>query len=204
MASVASAGQGQPDCNTPRFVYRSFQYAKATGQREGGVIDPAGRVGTAARAVASLLLLLGLLGCAATTDYISTPEAAASPTPEVIPSAAAAPAATITRELTVSERATLADAFSAGLSNPEGVRFKWTKIPVITVEGRRSVDYCAQLNAQNDKGTYQGMQPFLATVIIENGVVTGGAIATTSAKGAGRDPALVPTLCRQKGLDPFT
>ena len=107
------------------------------------------------------------------------------------------------RELTVSERATLADAFSASLSDREGVKFRWTRIPIVTGEGRRSLDYCAQLNVRNSKGTYQGLQPFLATIIIENGVVTGGAIAATSSEGVTQDRALVPTLCRQKGLDPF-
>ncbi|MBR0797583.1 hypothetical protein JQ615_19530 [Bradyrhizobium jicamae] len=167
------------------------------------MIGPSGLLGTNARAVAPLLVVLCLSGCAATTEYVSTPEAAASPTPEAGSLPPAAPTATSTRELSVTERATLADAFAASLSNPEGVKFKWTRIPVVTGEGRRSFDYCAQLNAQNDKGAYQGLQPFLATIIVENGVVTGGAIATTGTRSAGRDSALVPALCRQKGLDPF-
>lgn len=154
-------------------------------------------------AVAPLVLLLCLSGCAATTEYVSTPEATESPTPAVAPPTPAASTDTPRRDLTVSERATLADAFSASLSDREGVKFKWTGIPIVPGEGRRSLDYCAQLNARNSKGTYQGMQPFLATIIIENGVVTGGAIAATSSEGVAQDPALVPTLCRQKGLDPF-
>lgn len=159
------------------------------------------RVRHAVKAVAALVLLLGLSGCAATTtEYASTPEVTASP---MSPLAPATPAETPMRDLTVSERATLADAFSASLSNPDGVKFTWTRIPLVPGEGRQSLDYCAQLNVRNGKGAYRGMQPFLASIIIENGVVTGGAIAATGSDGAERDPARVPTLCRQKGLDPF-
>jgi hypothetical protein len=157
----------------------------------------------AIKALAPLILLLCLTGCAATTEYVSTPEVAASPTPAAALPTSPASAETPTRELTVSERATLADAFSASLSNPEDVKFRWTRIPIVSGEGRRSLDYCAQLDTRNGKGTYRGMQPFLASIIIENGVVTGGAIAATSSDGIERDPARVPTLCRQKGLDPF-
>jgi hypothetical protein len=123
--------------------------------------------------------------------------------PPIASPAPTASADASTRELTIAERAILADAFSASLRDPEGVKFKWTRIPVVAGEGRRSVDYCAQLNARNDKGVYQGMRPFLATVIIENGMVTGGAIATTGSESSDQNQALVPTLCRQKGLDPF-
>ncbi|MGY3494928.1 hypothetical protein [Bradyrhizobium sp. USDA 4502] len=146
-----------------------------------------------------LMVALILAGCATSqTEYASSPTTGRWSPPLSVPASSSA-----MRELTLSERAILADAFSASLNEPQSVKFKWTKIPAIAGRDRRSIDYCAQLDAKNDSGAYRGMQPFLATVVIENGIVRGGAIAALSSEVSSQNRAIIPRLCEQKGLDPF-
>ncbi|WGR93050.1 hypothetical protein MTX26_24475 [Bradyrhizobium sp. ISRA443] len=141
-----------------------------------------------------LALLVG--GCAGIVENASSPDRSedAAVAPVVVEKA--------TRDLTLSERATLADAFSAGLNDPESVKFKWTKIPVVADRERRSVDYCGQLSAKNENGAYRSMEPFLATIIVENGAVVGGAIAALSTANGNSTRQIVLGLCQMKGLVP--
>jgi hypothetical protein len=106
------------------------------------------------------------------------------------------------RELTLSEKAVLADAFSAGLNEPESAKFKWTKIPKISGQGRRTFDYCAQINLKDEHGAYRGFRPFLATVVTENGAIIGGTIGALNSDDRPENRDVIPTLCRQKGLNP--
>jgi hypothetical protein len=148
--------------------------------------------------IAAAIGLLNLTGCAAVapiqaSDRGDPPGLAAADAG----SAARTPA---TRQLTIAEKAILADAFAAGLSEPDGVKFRWTKIPVINGTGRRLVDYCAQLNLKAANGKYKGLQPFLATIVIENEVIISGAIVALDEGGREENLGVIPGLCRQKGL----
>jgi len=55
------------------------------------------------------------------------------------------------------------------------------------------------INLKTSTG-YTGMRPFLATVITENGSITGGALNSASLD-ENRD--VISKLCQQKGLNPF-
>ena len=107
------------------------------------------------------------------------------------------------RELTVSEKAILADGFTSGLNDPDSVKFKWAKVPRLLNGAGAPFEYCAQLDMKNAKGTYNGMQPFLATIRTSNGAITGGAIAALSTDNRPEYRDVIPKLCQQKGLDPF-
>jgi hypothetical protein len=102
----------------------------------------------------------------------------------------------LSRELTVSEKTILADGFTSGLNDPDSVKFKWTKVPKLLNGAGAPFEYCAQLDMKNAKGTYNGMQPFLATIRTSNGAIPGGAIAALST-----DNRPEFRLCQQKGLD---
>ena len=150
------------------------------------------------RAIFAGLLTVSTVGCAAIQQNES-PDTLEAQTPPVAP-AITAPR---TRELTVGEKALLADAFSAGLNEPDSIKIKWTKIPVLAGNSRRTFDYCAQLNMKDESGRYRGMQPFLATIVFENGAITGGAIASLNTENRLENWDVIPSLCRQKGLNPF-
>jgi hypothetical protein len=150
------------------------------------------------RAIFAGLLTVSTVGCAAIQQNES-PDTLEAQTPPVAP-AITAPR---TRELTVGEKALLADAFSAGLNEPDSIKIKWTKIPVLAGNSRRTFDYCAQLNMKDESGRYRGMQPFLATIVFENGAITGGAIASLNTENRLENWDVIPSLCQQKGLNPF-
>lgn len=61
------------------------------------------------------------------------------------------------RELTVSEKAILADGFTSGLNDPDSVKFKWAKVPKLLSGAGAPFEYCAQLDMKNAKGTYNRM-----------------------------------------------
>jgi hypothetical protein len=154
-----------------------------------------------ARAAFVGILAVGPVGCAA----IQQDKPSETPEAQTAPAAPAAPAVqpVQTRELTPEEKAVLAEAFSAGLNEPDSVKFKWTKIPVLSGVGRRTFDYCAQINVKDESGRYRGMQPFLATIVVENGAITGGTIASLNTDNRPENRDVVPSLCRQKGLNPL-
>ena len=148
--------------------------------------------------VAVAIGLLSLTGCVAVapiqaSDRGDTAGLAAADAG----SAARTPA---TRQLTVAEKAILADAFAASLREPDDVKFRWTKIRVINGADRRLIDYCAQLNLKDANGKYKGLQPFLATIVIENEVIISGAIVALDAERREENLGVIPGLCRQKGL----
>jgi hypothetical protein len=103
------------------------------------------------------------------------------------------------RELTPAEKAILSKGFAASLKDPDSAKFQWAKIQIgLPMDG--AIDYCGQVNAKNSFGGYVGSQPFIASVMITKGKITGGAIG---AIGENDYPMIVPHMCREKGLDPF-
>jgi hypothetical protein len=79
------------------------------------------------------------------------------------------------RDLTAAERSILADSLASSLNEPESAKFRWAKVPKVPVGP--SFEYCGMVNVKNNRGSYDGMQPFLATITTWNGNITGGAIA---------------------------
>jgi hypothetical protein len=59
------------------------------------------------------------------------------------------------------------------------------------------------VDVKNTKWSYDGMQPFLGTITTANGNVTGGAIAAINSGNRQENREVVPSLCREKGLNPF-
>jgi hypothetical protein len=105
------------------------------------------------------------------------------------------------RDLTVTERAILADGFASTLNEPEAARFRWAKVPKISVGP--SFEYCGMVDVKGINGSYDGMQPFLGTIATANGNITGGAMAAINAGNRAENREVVPKLCLQKGLNPF-
>jgi hypothetical protein len=104
------------------------------------------------------------------------------------------------RDLTTAEKAALADGLAAGLRNPDSVKFRWTKVPKALTA--HSFDYCGLLVVKKPGGP-PNIKPFLATIILEGGSITGGAIAAISSDDQEEHRDIVPKLCGQKGLNPF-
>ena len=113
----------------------------------------------------------------------------------------AAPAHEEMRDLTAAEKSNLADGFTAGLDDPDSVKFRWTKVPKHLVGV--AFEYCGLINIKNATGGFTGMKPFLATIRTDNGNITGGAIAALNSEDGEQNRDVIPKLCRQKGLNPF-
>jgi hypothetical protein len=143
---------------------------------------------------AGLAICPMLAGCGAVSTYeVQQPPIAEMQSAEQKPSAAL-------RELTADEKTILSESFTFGLNEPESVKFLWSKVPVETSKLRRSFDYCGKLSSKNEKVVYQGMQPFLAIIVTENGSITGGSIVKLQQSVGSPAQNDVPDLCRQKGL----
>jgi hypothetical protein len=143
------------------------------------------------------LFLLLAFSCAGCGTVLPEPTA---PSVEDRPSSTAAPAREETRDLTAAEKSILADGFSAGLDNPDSVKFRWARVPK-HLSGH-AFEYCGLINVKNSTG-YLGMKPFLATIITENGSITGGAIAALNSANLDENREVISKLCQQKGLNPF-
>jgi hypothetical protein len=148
---------------------------------------------TALRILLVALLASWCAGCGS----VSPDPAAPSATEEPITPAPAR----LMRELTAAEKSILAEGFTAGLYDPESVKFRWTKVPKDLVGA--AFEYCGLINLKNDTGGFTGMKPFLATIRTENGNIIGGAIAAVNSEDIEGNRDVIPKLCRQKGLDPF-
>jgi hypothetical protein len=83
------------------------------------------------------------------------------------------------RDLTIVEKAALADGLAAGLQNPGSVKFRWTKVPKAL--NAHSFGYCGLLVVK--KASYCGSP------------------VSSDDREEHRD--IVPKLCGQKGLNPF-
>jgi hypothetical protein len=105
------------------------------------------------------------------------------------------------RDLTPAEKSILADGFTAGLDDPDSVKFRWARVPNRLPE--RAFEYCALINVKSGSGDYAGMKPFLATIRTENGNIAGGAIAALNSDNLEENREVIPKLCRHKGLNPF-
>jgi hypothetical protein len=105
------------------------------------------------------------------------------------------------RELTAAEKSILADGFTAGLDDPDSIKFRWTKVPKHLVGV--AFEYCGLINIKNGTRGFTGMKPFLAIIRTDNGNITGGAIAALNSEDGEQNRDVIPKLCRQKGLDPF-
>jgi hypothetical protein len=105
------------------------------------------------------------------------------------------------RDLTAAERSVLADSFASSLNQPESARFRWAKVPKAPVGP--SFEYCGMVNVKNRKGSYDGMQPFLGTITTANGNIIRGAIAAIDTGNREKNREVIPSLCRQKGLDSY-
>jgi hypothetical protein len=154
---------------------------------------------TAARMsdTATRILMVALLAswCAGCGSVPRDPAA-----PSVIEEPTAAPAQQM-RDLTAAEKSILADGFTAGLDDPDSVKFRWAKVPKRL--GGHSFEYCGLINLKNGTSGYTGMKPFLATITTENGSITGGAIAALNSDNLEENRDIIPKLCQQKGLNPF-
>jgi hypothetical protein len=151
-----------------------------------------GRLGTAVRQLVFAALAISCAGCAAVIPDSKTSDDQ-SPT-------AAVPAQQEMRDLTAAERSVLADSLASSLNEPESAKFRWAKVPKVPVGP--SFEYCGMVNVKNNRGSYDGMQPFLATITTWNGNITGGAIAAIDTGNRDENREVIPRLCRQKGLNP--
>jgi hypothetical protein len=141
-----------------------------------------------------VLAVIASAGC--TTSAMTTP------TVEPEAKTFALPPSVVMRELTVGEKAILADSFASGLNDPESAKFKWTEIPKDLSATARSFDYCALVNVKNSSDKFSGEQPFLGTIIVSGGVITGGSIVAINTENKPENRNVIPRLCQQKGLDP--
>jgi hypothetical protein len=152
-----------------------------------------GRLGTAVRQLGFAALAISCAGCAAVIpDSKSSDDQ--SPTGR-------SGAAREMRDLTAAERSILADSLASSLNEPESAKFLWAKVPKAPVAP--SFEYCGMVNVKNNRGSYDGMQPFLATITTWNGNITGGAIAAIDTGYREENREVIPRLCRQKGLNPY-
>ena len=138
------------------------------------------------------ILVVSCAGCESVIPETKTADE--SPPPAV-------PALQEMRDLTAAERAILAESFGTSLNEPESAKFRWAKVPKV-LPGP-SLEYCGMVNVRNSGGSYDGMQPFLASITTVNGSITGGAIAALNSGNRVENREVIPKLCRQKGLDPF-
>ena len=99
------------------------------------------------------------------------------------------------------ERSILADSLASSLNEPQSAKFRWAKVPKAPVGP--SFEYCGMVNVKNNRGSYDGMQPFLATITTWDGKITGGAIAAIDTGNREENREVIPKLCRQKGLNPY-
>ncbi len=148
---------------------------------------------TAVRQLVFAALAISCAGCAAVTPDSKTSDDQ-SPTGTV-------PALQEMRDLTAAERSSLADSLASSLNQPESAKFQWAKVPKAPVGP--SFEYCGMVNVKNNRGSYDGMQPFLATITTWNGNITGGAIAAINTGNREENREVIPRLCRQKGLNPY-
>jgi hypothetical protein len=152
---------------------------------------------TARHPICSLVLPVALLALSCAGCGTVLPEQTASPVAE---QPGAAPVQTEMRDLTAAEKSILAEGLTAGMDDPESVKFRWARVPKL-VSGH-AFDYCGMINVKNGT-SYTGMKPFLATIRTENGKIAGGAIAALSSDNLEENRDVIPKLCRQKGLNPF-
>lgn len=64
------------------------------------------------------------------------------------------------RDLTATEKLTVAPAIAAGLKDPSAAQFKW--MPVVLTERDGITDYCGLVNGKNSYGGYTGFVRFYA------------------------------------------
>lgn len=104
------------------------------------------------------------------------------------------------RELSAGEKRVLASILAESLKDPGSAQWKWAKFPKAVFNGETS--YCAQVNAKNSYGGYNGFKVFLAVVTVEKGQIKRGAIAGIQDTNP-TYAEIVPNMCREEGLDPF-
>ena len=137
-----------------------------------------------------------IMSCAGCESVIPEPKTSDDQPPTVV-----TPAYQEMRELTATERTTLADSFASSLNELESTKFRWAKVPKVPIGP--SFEYCGMVNVKSSNGSYDGMQPFLATITTANGSIAGGAIAAINTGNREENREVVPRLCRQTGLNPF-
>ena len=152
-----------------------------------------GRLGTAVRQLVFAALAISCAGCAAVTPDSKTSDDQSS--------TGTVPALQEMRDLTAAERSILSDSLASSLNEPQSAKFRWAKVPKAPVGP--SFEYCGMVNVKNNRGSYDGMQPFLATITTWNGNITGGAIAAIDTGNREENREVIPKLCRQKGLNPY-
>ena len=140
------------------------------------------------------LVVLSCSGCTAVL-----PESTTS-SPVVDQQVMVAPPHEEMRDLTIAEKAKLADSFAAGLENPDSVKFRWTRVPKVLAE--HSFDYCGLIVVKRT-GSPPAIRPFLAMITTASGSIIGGAIVALNGDDRGEIRDVIPKLCLQKGLNPF-
>lgn len=141
--------------------------------------------------IAAIGLSLGCAGCmqtvAATATYMTTPDKPMLAAVEL-------------RDFTPTEKAILAKFMAAGLKDPGSAQFRWVPFPKGFKDGE--ITYCAQVNARNGYGGYNGYEPFIGSVSMKNGqIVSAGIGAISDSRPLYRN--IVPDMCRKEGLNPF-
>jgi hypothetical protein len=85
------------------------------------------------------------------------------------------------------------------LKDPASAQWRWALFPK-NAEG--TVTYCAEVNAKNSYGGYNGFKPFLAVLNVTKGKITEGAIAAIE-DNAPQYQGIVPGMCAKEGVNPF-
>jgi hypothetical protein len=152
----------------------------------------------ACRPIPSLVLCAVLLAFACTGCGTVLSEQASSSAGEQ-PTAAPSPHEEM-RDLTLAEKSLLAEGFTAGLDDPDSVKFRWAKVPNRLPE--HAFEYCGLIDI-GAIGGHTDTKPFLATIRTENGSIIGGTIAALNSDNREENRGVVPKLCRQKGLNPL-
>jgi hypothetical protein len=105
------------------------------------------------------------------------------------------------RVLTAQEKATLGKMLAGTLKDPASAQWKWAPFP-FPKSGSGNMTYCAQVNAKNSYGGYNGHKAFLAIVGVEKGKFLTGVIVGIQDNDV-RYAEIVPQMCAEKGRDPY-
>ncbi len=82
------------------------------------------------------------------------------------------------RDLTATEKGTIAAALSKSFVDPRSAEFTWTSWPE-SGPGDRTIMYCGQVNAKGVDGKYGGYVPYLAAVLVKSGKIVDAILIAT-------------------------
>jgi hypothetical protein len=143
----------------------------------------------------SLLAVVCALGLAACNTTAIDGSAIATPATQTKPMLTDAEL----RPLTAAEKIALGKMLAQSLKDPGSAQWQWTMFPK-NADG--SISYCAQVNAKNSYGGYNGFKTFISVLNVTKGKITAGAIAGIQDNDR-RYSDIVPDMCRKEGVDPY-